>query len=148
MAMVSATTLKAPFPYFGGKALVAADVWERLGDVPNYVDLRCKSQSQLAGCRPVRLVSLFVDHRADRLAWTHLPTAFCRYAGTWISKCRALLTSSRFPMLSFNLSSSLWWTPMPRGMGPWDASQTTCALSFQTFGSATLTQARCSPPRL
>lgn len=30
--------LKAPFPYFGGKSKVAADVWARLGDVPNYVE--------------------------------------------------------------------------------------------------------------
>src|ERR1017187_1421146 len=29
--------LKAPFPWFGGKSRVAALVWERFGDVPNYV---------------------------------------------------------------------------------------------------------------
>lgn len=31
-------TLRAPFPYFGGKREVAARVWERLGNVPNYVE--------------------------------------------------------------------------------------------------------------
>lgn len=31
-------TLKAPFPYFGGKSKVAPIVWERFGDVPNYVE--------------------------------------------------------------------------------------------------------------
>lgn len=31
-------TLKAPFPAFGGKSRVAALVWERLGDVPNYIE--------------------------------------------------------------------------------------------------------------
>lgn len=31
-------TLKAPFPYFGGKSRVADAVWERLGDVANYVE--------------------------------------------------------------------------------------------------------------
>lgn len=31
-------TLKAPFPYFGGKARIAADVWARFGAVPNYVE--------------------------------------------------------------------------------------------------------------
>lgn len=31
-------TLKAPFPYFGGKSKIAPLVWERLGDVPNYVE--------------------------------------------------------------------------------------------------------------
>lgn len=31
-------TLKAPFPYFGGKSKVAAEVWRRFGDVANYVE--------------------------------------------------------------------------------------------------------------
>lgn len=30
--------LKAPFPYFGGKSRIAHIVWERFGDVPNYVE--------------------------------------------------------------------------------------------------------------
>jgi len=30
--------LKAPFPYFGGKAKVAALVWQRLGDVDNFIE--------------------------------------------------------------------------------------------------------------
>lgn len=30
--------LKAPFPWFGGKSRVAHIVWERFGDVPNYVE--------------------------------------------------------------------------------------------------------------
>ena len=32
------TTLKAPFPYFGGKSKAAGLVWDRLGDVKNYVE--------------------------------------------------------------------------------------------------------------
>lgn len=31
-------TLRAPFPWFGGKRRVAPAVWERFGDVPNYVE--------------------------------------------------------------------------------------------------------------
>jgi len=31
-------TLKAPFPWFGGKSRVAHLVWERFGNVPNYVE--------------------------------------------------------------------------------------------------------------
>jgi site-specific DNA-adenine methylase len=31
-------TLEAPFPWFGGKRRVAAEVWARFGDVPNYVE--------------------------------------------------------------------------------------------------------------
>jgi len=30
--------MKAPFPWFGGKSAVAALVWDRFGDVPNYVE--------------------------------------------------------------------------------------------------------------
>jgi site-specific DNA-adenine methylase len=30
--------LKAPFPYAGGKSTVADLVWERFGDVDNYVE--------------------------------------------------------------------------------------------------------------
>jgi len=35
---MSTPDLKAPFPWFGGKARVAAQVWARLGDVPSYVE--------------------------------------------------------------------------------------------------------------
>lgn len=31
-------TLKAPFPWFGGKSRAANLIWERFGDVPNYVE--------------------------------------------------------------------------------------------------------------
>ena len=31
-------SLRAPFPYFGYKGKVSAEVWQRLGDVPNYVE--------------------------------------------------------------------------------------------------------------
>lgn len=30
--------MKAPFPWFGGKSRVAHQVWQRFGDVPNYVE--------------------------------------------------------------------------------------------------------------
>ena len=32
------TGLQAPFPWFGGKSRIANRVWERFGDVPNYVE--------------------------------------------------------------------------------------------------------------
>ena len=35
---MSVEPLKAPFPYFGGKSTVSADVWVRFGDVRNYVE--------------------------------------------------------------------------------------------------------------
>ena len=36
--MTSPTSIKAPFPYFGGKSRVADVIWERFGDVSNYVE--------------------------------------------------------------------------------------------------------------
>jgi len=41
--------LKAPFPYFGGKLRVAAQVWERFGDAPNYVEPFAGSLAVLLG---------------------------------------------------------------------------------------------------
>lgn len=38
MATATIAPIKAPFPYFGGKSRAASLVWERFGDVPNYVD--------------------------------------------------------------------------------------------------------------
>lgn len=41
--------LKAPFPWFGGKSRVAAQVWERFGDVVNYVEPFAGSLAVLLG---------------------------------------------------------------------------------------------------
>ena len=35
---MSDPVLKAPFPWFGGKSDVADAVWQRLGNVPNYIE--------------------------------------------------------------------------------------------------------------
>ena len=32
------TVMRSPYPWFGGKAAIAAVVWDRFGDVPNYVE--------------------------------------------------------------------------------------------------------------
>jgi DNA adenine methylase len=40
---------KAPFPWFGGKSRVADLVWERFGDVPNYVEPFAGSLAVLLG---------------------------------------------------------------------------------------------------
>jgi site-specific DNA-adenine methylase len=42
-------TLKAPFPWFGGKSRVADLVWDRFGDVPNYVEAFFGSGAVLLG---------------------------------------------------------------------------------------------------
>ena len=42
-------TLKAPFPWFGGKSRVAHIVWDRFGNVPNYVEPFAGSLAVLLG---------------------------------------------------------------------------------------------------
>ena len=48
------TVIKAPFPWFGGKSRVAPLVWERFGDVRNYVEPFMGSLAVLLG-RPETL---------------------------------------------------------------------------------------------
>lgn len=42
-------TVRAPFPWFGGKSRVASLVWSRFGDVPNYVEPFAGSLAVLLG---------------------------------------------------------------------------------------------------
>ncbi|MDB4952069.1 MAG: class adenine-specific methyltransferase [Gemmatimonadetes bacterium] len=48
-AAAQAQVLRAPFPWFGGKSRVAQLVWERFGDVPNYVEPFAGSLAVLLG---------------------------------------------------------------------------------------------------
>jgi hypothetical protein len=49
-------TMLAPFPYFGGKRSVAADVWDRLGSPKQYIEPFCGSLAVLlAAPRPASL---------------------------------------------------------------------------------------------
>ena len=41
--------LRAPFPYFGGKRIIAGDVWERFGAVQNYIEPFAGSMAVLLG---------------------------------------------------------------------------------------------------
>jgi hypothetical protein len=38
VSTMGANPLRAPFSYFGGKSRIADEVWQRLGDCPNYVE--------------------------------------------------------------------------------------------------------------
>lgn len=42
-------TLRAPFPWFGGKSRAAPLIWEALGDVRNYVEPFAGSLAVLLG---------------------------------------------------------------------------------------------------
>lgn len=47
--MAEAALVRAPFPWFGGKRRVAAEVWRAFGDVPNYVEPFAGSLAVLLG---------------------------------------------------------------------------------------------------
>jgi len=57
--------LKAPFPWFGGKSSVAAEIWRRLGDVRNYVEPFFGSGAVLLG-RPIPFVGVETINDKDR----------------------------------------------------------------------------------
>lgn len=54
-------TLKAPFPWFGGKSKVARLVWQRFGNVPNYVEPFAGSLAVLLGRESVPRVETVND---------------------------------------------------------------------------------------
>lgn len=58
--------IKAPFPYFGGKSRVAAEVWRRFGDVKNYVEPFAGSCAVLLS-RPQPFVGVETVNDADGL---------------------------------------------------------------------------------
>lgn len=165
-------SLDAPFPYFGGKSNVADIVWQRFGDVKNYAPCftnvrggnpnslsteafvrpeirykriassRCLSVQQ--GGRPVRFVSLRVDHLRCLRAKTKFAKAFCLNSGIWIARCSALVTNSKFSKRSLSVLLSLWWIPIVFEIDPFADSQICLARRTQTLGSAIFIKARCS----
>lgn len=80
----TATTLKAPFPWFGGKRKVAHIVWQRFGDCLNYVEPFAGSLAVLLG-RPFAPRIETVNDKDCYLAnfWRatqHDPAAVAHYA--------------------------------------------------------------------
>lgn len=115
----------------------------------NWPYAACSGQEQPTGCLPVIFpVLLFVLHFNFLRALTNFRITVSRYSGICICRWRDRVTASRFLRSSSKVFSFLWWTIFPAGSGPFSASQIITARNFQTFGSATFTQARRTPPRL
>lgn len=88
------TKLQAPFPYFGGKSRVAAQVWERFGDVPNYVEPFFGSGAVLLG-RPHAAKTETVNDLDGYLCnfWRALqaePDVVAKWADWPVSECDLL----------------------------------------------------------
>lgn len=79
------STIKAPFPRFGGKSAIAAEVWRRFGRVPNYVEPFAGSAAMLLG-RPGGAQGIETINDADGLlsnfwrALAHDPRAVAHHA--------------------------------------------------------------------
>jgi hypothetical protein len=58
---MSASPLLAPFPYFGGKRSVAADVWRRLGSPTQYIEPFCGSAAVLLACPKPAALEVICD---------------------------------------------------------------------------------------
>lgn len=85
-------TLKAPFPWYGGKSKVAALVWERFGDVQNYVEPFFGSGAVLLG-RPGGAGPIETGNDLDGFvcnAWRaikHDPEATAEWASDPVNEC-------------------------------------------------------------
>ena len=120
------TQLVAPFPYFGGKREVARMVWERLGDVPNYVEPFFGSGAVLLGrptppqtetcndldgllCNFWRAVAAAPDEVAAHADW---PVSECDLSSRhlWLVERRGVLTQRLAADPEwFDVQAAGWW---------------------------------------
>ena len=140
------TPLKAPFPYNGGKSTIASVVWQRLGDVPNYIEPCCGSAAVLLARPHVPSVETINDasgllinaYRSIRLApeetahWCDWPVSECdthaRHA--WLLTQREGLTARlEGDPLYYDPQIAGWWiwgaccwigAGWCSGKGPWE----------------------------
>jgi DNA adenine methylase len=83
--------LKAPFPYFGGKSRASELIWERFGDVPNYVEPFAGSMAVLLSRphAPKTETVNDIDHLLTN-AWRAIqgdPGAVAKWADWPVSEC-------------------------------------------------------------
>ena len=139
-------TLKAPFPYFGGKARAAGIVWRALGDPSGYVEPFAGSAAVLLARPPFKGRRVETINDADGWlvnmwrAIQHDPTAVTRHAVGPVTEIDyharlAWLQERRTPDLvawlegdpeAFDPKAAGWWLYVsacgigdPWGPGPW-----------------------------
>lgn len=136
-------SIKAPFPYFGGKSAVAAEVWRRFGNVKNYVEPFFGSGAVLLGrphWRPdgPRLVETVND--ADGLLvnfWRALqsaPAEVARHADTPPSEVENVARHAA--LLRLDLSAPLMADPRwfdAEVAGWWASCMAGCAIKDKLF---------------
>lgn len=129
--MSATPQLVAPFPYFGGKRRVAAEVWSRFGDVRSYVEPFFGSGAVLLGRpRPFRGVETVND--LDGLLcnfWRALaadPAAVARHADWPVSECdlharHLWLVERRAEFTERLMSDPAWFDAQAAGWWVWGA---------------------------
>ncbi len=91
--IISTQPLQAPFPLFGGKSRVAPLVWNRFGDVKNYVEPFLGSAAVLLGRPAEHVHTLETANDYDGLvanfwrAIQHDPEAVAQYADNPVNEC-------------------------------------------------------------
>lgn len=124
-------TLKAPFPYFGGKRRVAAEVWARFGDVRSYVEPFFGSGAVLLA-RPTPFRGVETVNDADGLLcnfWRALqadPAAVARHADWPVSECdlharHLWLVERREDITGRLMADPAWFDAQAAGWWVWGA---------------------------
>lgn len=116
--------LQAPFPYFGGKSAVAADVWAALGDVDNYVEPFAGSCAVLLA-RPHEPRTETINDADGLLAnfWRAVrakPLAVAKYADWPVNECDTIarevwLVGQRESLTERLMGDSEWCDPRAAG---------------------------------
>ena len=123
--------LKAPFPYFGGKSKIAALVWERFGQVQNYVEPFFGSGAVLLGCPTPGHTETVND--ADGLlanfwrATAHDAEQVAHYADWPVNEAdlhaRHRWLVDRRPMVESLMADPEWYDAKAAGWWVWGISQ-------------------------
>lgn len=131
MTLPAAPPLVAPFPYFGGKRRVAAEVWSRFGDVRSYVEPFFGSGAVLLG-RPQPFRGVETVNDLDGLLcnfWRALkadPAAVARHADWPVSECdlharHLWLVERRAEFTERLMSDPVWFDAQAAGWWVWGA---------------------------
>ena len=123
--------MNAPFPYFGGKRRVAAAIWERLGNVHNYVEPFCGSCAVLLARPTPPHIETVND--ADGLlanfwrAMTMYPDEVARHADWPVNEADLVarqnwLVRQREPLTARLMADPEWCDPKAAGWWVWGIS--------------------------
>lgn len=127
------TALAAPFPWFGGKRKIAADVWAAFGNPENYIEPFLGSAAVLLARPTVSPLSVETVNDADGLLanfWRALqsaPDVVAHYCDWPVNEAdlharHLWLNSHRRRITDFLMGDPHWYDPQAAGWWAWGAS--------------------------